>query len=159
MTQSFPTQDSFGAARSGPPLPPKTLFGFLLAVVAVLVIALLSYQSLEATADSSESLTRSVEVLAQLNSVLSTLKDAETGQRGYLLTGEESYLEPFTTAKSALPGEFKTLRGVLSARPEQARRLDALQALAEQKMGELGETVDLRHAGRAAEAHHLRRIL
>jgi CheY-like chemotaxis protein/CHASE3 domain sensor protein len=152
MTQSSPTRKSFGAARSGPPLPPKTLFGFLLAVMAVLVIALLSYQSLEATAESSKSLARSIEVLAQLNAVLSTLKDAETGQRGYLLTGEESYLEPFTTAKSALPGEFKTLRGVLSDRPEQGRRLDALQLLAGQKMSELGETVDLRHAGRTADA-------
>jgi CHASE3 domain sensor protein len=124
----------------------------MLAVIAVVVIALLSYQSLQATAESSKSLTRSIEVLAQLNTVLSTLKDAETGQRGYLLTGEESYLEPFTTAKSALGDEFKTLRGVLSGRPEQSRRLDALQVLAEQKMGELGETVDLRHAGRAADA-------
>jgi CheY-like chemotaxis protein/CHASE3 domain sensor protein len=128
------------------------MFGFLLAVIAVLVIALLSYQSLQATAESSRSLTRAIEVLAQLNTVLSTLKDAETGQRGFLLTGEESYLEPFTTAKSALPGEFKTLRGVLSDRPEQTRRLDALQALAEQKMSELGETVDLRQAGRAGDA-------
>jgi CheY-like chemotaxis protein/CHASE3 domain sensor protein len=152
MTQSASTQNSFGAVRSGPPLPPKTLFGFLLAVIAVVVIALLSYQSLQATSESSKSLAGSIEVLAQLNTVLSTLKDAETGQRGYLLTGEESYLEPFTTAKSALPGEFKSLRRVLSDRPEQTRRLDALQSLAEQKMGELGETVDLRHAGRAADA-------
>ena len=152
MTQSSPTRNSFGAARSGPPLPPKTLFGFMLALIAVLVIALLSYQSLQSTADSSRSLTRSIEILAQLNTVLSTVKDAETGQRGYLLTGEESYLEPFTTAKSALAGEFKALRGILSDRPEQTRRLDALQALAEQKMSELGKTVDLQHAGRAADA-------
>jgi CheY-like chemotaxis protein/CHASE3 domain sensor protein len=152
MTQYFSTRNSHGAAGSGLPLPPKTIFGFLLAVVAVLVIAVLSYQSLQATAESSRSLTRAIEVLAQLNSVLSTLKDAETGQRGFLLTGEESYLEPFTTAKSALSGEFKTLRGVLSDRPEQTRRLDALQSLAEQKMSELGETVDLRHAGRSGDA-------
>ena len=147
MAQSAPTRNSLAAARHGLPLPPKTLFGFLLAVIAVLAIALLSYQSLQATAESSRSLTASVEVLGQLNSVLSTLKDAETGQRGYLLTGKESYLEPFTTAKGALADEFKTLRGALADRPEQTRRVDALQSLAEQKMGELGETVDLRHAG------------
>jgi signal transduction histidine kinase/DNA-binding response OmpR family regulator/CHASE3 domain sensor protein len=152
MTQSSATRYSTGAARSGSPLPPKTLFGFVLAVIAVLVIAVLSYRSLQATAESTRSLTRAIEVLAQLNTVLSTLKDAETGQRGFLLTGDENYLEPFTTAKSAIPAEFKTLRAALSDRPEQSRRLDALQALAEQKMSELGETVDLRHAGRAADA-------
>jgi CHASE3 domain sensor protein len=152
MTQPISVRSTFGAARFGPPLPPKTFFGFLLAVVAVLVIALLSYQSLQATAASSQSLTAAIEVLAQLNSVLSTLKDAETGQRGYLLTGKESYLEPFTTAKAALPGEFKTLRGVLANRPEQTRRLDALESLANLKMSELQETVDLRQSGRADAA-------
>jgi CheY-like chemotaxis protein/CHASE3 domain sensor protein len=152
MTQPSPTRDSFAAARYGLPLPPKTLFGFLLAVIAIVVIALLSYQSLQATAESSRSLTSSIEVLAQLNTVLSTLKDAETGQRGYLLTGRETYLEPFSTAKAALADEFKTLRTALADRPEQIRRVDALQSLAAQKMSELGETVDMRHAGRAGDA-------
>jgi CheY-like chemotaxis protein/signal transduction histidine kinase/CHASE3 domain sensor protein len=152
MTQASSTRHFIGAARSAYRLPPKTLFGFLLAMVAVLVIALLSYQSLQATAASSQSLTSAIEVLAQLNSVLSTMKDAETGQRGYLLTGKESYLDPFTTAKAALPSEFKMLRGVMANRPEQNRRLDALESLANLKMSVLSETVDLRHSGRTDDA-------
>ena len=128
--------------RSGPPLPAKTLFGFVLAVTAVAVIALLSYQSLQSTAASSKSLTQTVEVLAQLNNLLSTLKDAETGQRGYLLTGNENYLEPYLTAKAALPGEFATLRGLMANRPQQKSRIDALESVAKQKMEELGQTVD-----------------
>ena len=69
-------------------LPAKTMIGFLLAVVAVVIIALLSYQSLQSTALASRNLAHSVEVLGRLESLLSTLTDAETGQRGFLLTGE-----------------------------------------------------------------------
>jgi CheY-like chemotaxis protein/CHASE3 domain sensor protein len=152
MIQPSNNENSFGAIRSGPPLPAKTLFGFALAVSAVAVIALLSYQSLQTTAASSKSLTQTVEVLAQLNNLLSTLKDAETGQRGYLLTGNESYLEPYLTAKAALPGEFATLRGLMANRPQQKSRIDALEFVAGQKMEELAQTVDLKQAGKSDAA-------
>jgi signal transduction histidine kinase/DNA-binding response OmpR family regulator/CHASE3 domain sensor protein len=136
-----------GTARSGPPLPTKTLFGFLLALAAVVVIALISYQSLRVTTSASKSLTQTIEAMAQLNAVLSTLKDAETGQRGYLLTGDEAYLEPYSTAIGALPGEFNVLHGLVASRPQQQKRLEALQSLASQKMDELRQTVELRRAG------------
>jgi CheY-like chemotaxis protein/CHASE3 domain sensor protein len=152
MIKPSNNENSFGAIRSGLPLPAKTLFVFMLAVTAVAVIALLSYQSLQTTAASSKSLTQSVEVLAQLNNLLSTLKDAETGQRGYLLTGDESYLEPYLTAKSALPGEFSALRGMMANRPQQKSRVDALEGAMTQKMEELGRTVDLKQAGKTDAA-------
>ncbi len=153
MHQNSNPQSSFDdTLRSKAPLPPKPLIGFSLAVVAVLVIALLSYQSLRATAAASKSLADTLEVLAQLNAVMSTLKDAETGQRGYLLTGSESYLEPYTEAKAALGGELEALRGLLAGRPEQKKRLDILESLAAQKMSELGRTVDARHDGQAEAA-------
>jgi CheY-like chemotaxis protein/CHASE3 domain sensor protein len=152
MTQSAHSQYSSDFVRSGLPLPAKTLFGFLLAVTAVIGIALLSYQSLKATASSSKSLTDTVEVLVQLNGLLSTLKDAETGQRGYLLTGNETYLEPYTNAKAALANEFRSLRGILADRPQQIKRLDELESIAAQKMAELDQTVELRRAGQGEAA-------
>src|SRR4029077_18999616 len=103
MDSNNTSKSSIGVRRGGLPLPPRTLIGFLLAVLAVVIIALLSYQSLRQTMFSATELTRSVEVLGRLEAVLSTLKDAETGQRGFLLTGEESYLTPYTDAKDSLP--------------------------------------------------------
>jgi CheY-like chemotaxis protein/signal transduction histidine kinase/CHASE3 domain sensor protein len=140
-------QSSIGAARAGLPLPVKTLAGFLLAVIAVVVIALLSYQSLQATTHSARNLTQSIEVLGQLEALLSTLKDAETGQRGYLLTGNTSYLEPYTDAKNELPTELKTMRILLVDRDAQKKRLDSLELLANLKMAELESTVVARQAG------------
>src|SRR5271169_6684084 len=101
MDYNNTSTSSIGAARSSLPLPPKTLMGFLLAVLAVAIIALLSYQSLQSTTATAANLTQTVEVLGRLESLLSTLIDAETGQRGFLLTGEESYLAPYTDAKDA----------------------------------------------------------
>ena len=143
---------SIGAVRSSLPLPPKTLIGFLLAVVAVAIIALLSYQSLQATTATAASLTQTIEVIGRLESLLSTIIDAETGQRGFLLTGEESYLAPYTDAKDALPDEIKSMRALLVNRPEQRRRLDALESLANLKMAELESTVAARRTGKVDAA-------
>ena len=135
------------APRAGLPLPAKSIIGFLLAIIAVVIIALLSYQSLQAAAASAANLAHSVQVLAELESLLSTLKDAETGQRGYLLTGDEKYLEPYTNARAELPGELQKARPLLSDRPDQLRRLDILDTVARQKMNELESTIVERRAG------------
>jgi CHASE3 domain sensor protein len=50
------------------------------------------------------------EVIAQSAQLLSTLKDAETGQRGFTITGDEKYLEPYNAAVARLPEELNTLK-------------------------------------------------
>jgi signal transduction histidine kinase/CheY-like chemotaxis protein/CHASE3 domain sensor protein len=152
MDFSNPPKSSFGLLRGGLPLPPKTLIGFVLAVVAVVTIALLSYRSLQQTTSSAADLTQSVEVLGRVEALLSTITDAETGQRGFLLTGEETYLAPYTDAKDALPDELKNLQALLVNRPEQRRRLDALESLVNLKMAELENTVAARRAGKVDTA-------
>lgn len=78
-----------------------------------------------------------------LNILLSTLKDAETGQRGYLLLGKDEYLKPYTEAQQRLPGDLASVASVLGARPA-TKRLDDL---AQAKMAELAETIALRRSG------------
>ena len=80
------------------------------------------------------------------------MKDAETGQRGYLLTGREAYLAPFLDAKHVLPGEFSGLAALIGDDPAERSRLETLKALASEKIGELNETVELRRAGQADAA-------
>ena len=135
--------------QTGLPLPSKSIFGFLLAVIAVIIIAILSYQSLRAAASSAQNLAQSVAVLAELEALLSTLKDAETGQRGYLLTGgDDKYLEPYVNAQAQLPKELARARPLLGDRPDQMRRLELLETVAEQKMAELESSLAEGRAGR-----------
>src|SRR3990172_10964625 len=61
--------------------------------------------------------------IERLNALLSLLKDAETGQRGYLLTGAERYLEPYQDALAALWERQRELRVGLADRPRQRERL------------------------------------
>ncbi|HXN45738.1 MAG TPA: CHASE3 domain-containing protein [Bryobacteraceae bacterium] len=94
---------------------------------------------------------RTREVLARIESLLSELKDAETGQRGYLLSGQDSYLAPYNTAVQTIPGQLADLRKV-SLDPEQQARIASLQPLIAAKLAELKETIDLRQSGAAAAA-------
>jgi methyl-accepting chemotaxis protein len=79
-----------------------------------------------------------------LQSVLSDLKDAETGQRGYLLTGDFSYLQPYIDASHAINADLAAVRALTRDNPIQQQHLDALEPIASQKMAELAQTIDLR---------------
>ncbi|HEV7715668.1 MAG TPA: CHASE3 domain-containing protein, partial [Steroidobacteraceae bacterium] len=147
MSQPIFAMGASRGAHSGPPLPPGAFVGFIVAVVAVVVIAFFSYQSLQNRSNTSERVSHTLEVILQLEAINSTLKDAETGQRGFLLTGSEDYLDPYTNAKAALPGILKVLRGLTPDNPRQQRRLDVLEQLAADKMEELAQTIALRRAG------------
>ena len=133
-------------------LEPRTVTGFLVALAAVIIIAVLSYDSVQRAAATSRDLARTVEGLAQVQAILSTLKDAETGQRGYLLTGREEYLEPFDEAKPALPLALSGARAQLADEPAQSQRLETLSVLANEKLQELSKTVELQRAGQSEAA-------
>jgi len=66
---------------------------------------------------------------------MSVVKDAETGQRGYLLTGNESYLEPFVSADASISNVTKQLRDLTADDPVQARRIEQALLLVQAKMG------------------------
>jgi CHASE3 domain sensor protein len=96
--------------RIGGALPGRTFAGFVTAVLAVLAMAGFSYWSLAEGTRSGSRVTQTLEAVSHLQALLSSLKDAETGQRGYLLTGAESYLDPFTSAEQSLPTEIAQAR-------------------------------------------------
>ncbi|MDB5800520.1 MAG: histidine kinase [Rhodocyclales bacterium] len=128
-------------------LPPGTMLGFILAVVAVLLIAFVNYIALQSRTEAAERLTHSVEVMEQVQALLSAVKDAETGQRGYLLTGAEPYLAPYTNARADLPGLFKNIRRLVADNRDQLLRVDSLEQLTGEKLEELGQTITLRRNG------------
>jgi signal transduction histidine kinase len=87
-----------------------------------------------------------------LAQVLSLLQDAETGQRGFLLTGSETYLEPFSAAAAALGRALETLGAQVSVTTAQAQAFGELQSLARQKLTELERTITLKKQGKDSEA-------
>jgi signal transduction histidine kinase len=86
----------------------------------------------------------------RLEALLSTLKDAETGQRGYLLTGDEDYLQPYWAARTRLPAELAAMDVELFG--ASSAGLARIRALTDTKMAELAETIALRRSGDMAGA-------
>ena len=88
---------------------------------------------------------------------LSNLKDAETGQRGYLLTGEPIYLNHYKHALTALPGLLDNLHATLSADPARLRLLESIEGLARKRLAILKTTMGINDSqGQAAAIAHLR---
>ncbi|MET0535965.1 MAG: CHASE3 domain-containing protein, partial [Steroidobacter sp.] len=139
-------------AKSRLPLPFSTLIGFFVAVAAVVLVAFFSYGALESRSKAADLVTHTFNVIARLESVLSILKDAETGQRGYLLTGDGTYLEPYNNARIALPGEIKALRNMTSDNADQQHRIDTLQRIVDEKMALTKQGIDLGQAGSMKDA-------
>jgi PAS domain S-box-containing protein len=83
----------------------------------------------------------------QLNIVLSTLKDAETGQRGYLLTLDQNYLAPFEEAQGRITKELARLAQGLDSQERSNSDFSQLVELSSQKLNELRETIDLARHG------------
>jgi methyl-accepting chemotaxis protein len=122
----------------------KLMLGFALGPVILAVIGWVAYTNTIALVDSLNRQQHSYQVLQQAEVVSKLLADAETGQRGFLLTGAERYLQPYTAAIGALGSNFTRLADLIADNPRQQARLPALRDLARQKTEELAETIALR---------------
>ncbi|SPE57162.1 putative Histidine kinase [Verrucomicrobia bacterium] len=85
--------------------------------------------------------------LQQLEEILSTLKDAETGQRGYLLTGSDDYLTPYRQALAKVRIQQSTLQLFAKAGTLPASQVQSLIRLSQEKLAELEQTIQLRRSG------------
>ena len=85
---------------------------------------------------------------AELSGVFRDLTDMESGQRGYLLTGDAAYLQPYTDAKSRIEMDFANLRTGLSNRTQREQLLESqLESLAKSKQAEMERSISLRQQG------------
>ena len=80
----------------------KIGLGFALGLAIFSVVGLIAYQGTHHLVESAREETHTYQVLSELEKIFSLAKDAETGQQGYILTGEPSYLEPYQTAANQL---------------------------------------------------------
>ena len=87
-------------------------------------------------------------IQADISAVTTDLTDMETGQRGYLLTEDTSYLQPYTDAKSRIATDLAALRKGLANRSDSERSLESqLEALAGSKQAEMEHSINLRERG------------
>lgn len=113
-------------------------------------MALVSRELTSARAAQAEVL-RTGEVLGQLQAVLSLLQDAETGERGYIITDQDRFLEPFEAAERAMPKHLDKLSALLADTGD-ATKAQQLIARAQAQMGFLRQVVELQRRGESSKA-------
>jgi PAS domain S-box-containing protein len=129
----------------------NVLWWFALAVVGLLVNAGVCYHNLITLVENSQRLVHSQRVLNYLEDTLSTIKDAETGQRGYLLTGKQEYLKPYRRALEEIGNQVRELKELTLGQPFFEERLPSLESAIERKLKELNTTMELYdHVGKNA---------
>ncbi len=110
------------------PLRNSSLFWMVLALAVLVANAFLAYRNIQHLIENEHAVDHQQQTLRQLVLVLSTVKDAETGQRGYLITGNQRDLQPYERALAELKEQLEKLHDLLQDDPSQLRRLDALSS-------------------------------
>ncbi len=146
-------------------IPPRrvmvwSVFSALPMAMVILVGSYLSWHYHHQLVQSRLQVDYTHQVLGELNQLLLSLQDAETGQRGYIITGDDAYLAPYNVAVETTGPAFDRLRALLEGSQSQNLQMDRLEDLIDAKLVELSDTIALRRragfapaAARIAEGH------
>src|SRR5580658_607535 len=85
-------------------------YALVAAIVVMVLSGIVGWRAAQSSIAASEAIARNKDTLLNLDRVLSAVRDAEAGQRGYLLTGRDNYLQPYESAVRNLPGRIAQLR-------------------------------------------------
>jgi len=125
----------------------RSVVAFPLAALAALAMFIISEVSYQDATSSLDSLGGRATARIQLTKVAKSLLDAETGQRGYLLSGRQEYLAPYRDAQEGLRDPRDWLKKYYAADPKMARLADQLNAAVDEKMSELSTSIELHDKG------------
>jgi CHASE3 domain sensor protein len=127
------------------------------AVLAFIVVnGYFAVQNLRGIRDNAALRQETVLIQADISAALLSVVDLESAQRGYLLTEDTSYLQPYTAAVERLAPLLSSLRSKLSSRPADERELEAqLETVIQSKLAEADETIRLRQQGYRSRAFRI----
>lgn len=115
-----------------------------LIVASFSVIIFISYSSILKLLDNNYWENHTYEVIVKADAVISDLQNAETGQRGYVITGEETFLQPYTEGLQKVYDDFQNLDDLTQDNPVQQKRLADMKPLIDLKLSEMNDSVGLR---------------
>jgi two-component sensor histidine kinase/CHASE3 domain sensor protein len=139
----------------GLPLLGTRLYTASSAAIAIVVVAaavlIAGWINIQAD-EASRLVSRSIDIRERSERFLGNLLDAETGQRGFLLTGDEAYLEPYNDKRAELLPSLDQIEQLAAYSPTQLERLRSARAITTRKLGEMAETIALMRRGQRSEA-------
>ncbi|HIK16382.1 MAG TPA: CHASE3 domain-containing protein [Leptolyngbyaceae cyanobacterium M33_DOE_097] len=126
--------------------------GFGSVFTVMVVIGIVSKITTSKLVESNNWVSHTYQVEGDLEDIAKLLVEAETGQRGYILTQKVEYLEPYNTSISKLEQAFDGVNKLIQDNPEQVKRLEQVKQLAKTKMTNLAETIQLTQEGKRQQA-------
>ncbi|MFC6997614.1 sensor histidine kinase [Rufibacter roseus] len=108
-------------------LSTKLFAGFVLISFLFSAVAIVNFRLSEDVIANSEFVAESMNTTRTSAALQRSLVDMETGLRGYLLTGDKAYLEPYSTSASTLPGQFELIKAYIDDKPEQLARITEIE--------------------------------
>jgi PAS domain S-box-containing protein len=132
----------------------KILLGGIITLAFLIINACASYQAINRLTVNEQWVAHTQQVLTEIEATFSALKDAESGQRGYLITGQEPYLEPYENAISELNDHLEKLRQLTLDNPNQQARLPVLETKIAERIARLKRGIELRRGKDIAGAQN-----
>jgi len=129
--------------------------GLGLSLCLLIISAVASYFSINQLIRNANMVSHTNTLLMQLESTMSTLADAETGQRGYLLTGNKVFLEPYTGAREEINHLFEDLKNQTADNPVQQQKLAELRNLIDNRLNSIDNTIKVKAAGASVSESYL----
>lgn len=126
--------------------------GFAAALIILLSIGGIAYFTLNRLSESNRMAIHTSRINLALKSLLSAVQDVETGQRGFLITGSEAYLEPYHTSITQIDAECAELRDLMIDNPLQQAQLDELATDIKLRLEIVKQTIDLQRQGKTTAA-------
>jgi signal transduction histidine kinase/CheY-like chemotaxis protein/CHASE3 domain sensor protein len=127
-------------------LEPTVAFSLAGALAFFLISGVIAYFNIQTLRENNQRVVHTHEVIVSLSELLSSIQDAETGQRGFLLTNNERYLEPYEAALTSAPIRIADISSLTRDNPAQQSRLATVEQHVNAKFSELKETIDLRRS-------------
>ncbi|MEH1967698.1 GAF domain-containing protein [Nostoc sp.] len=122
----------------------KIAAGFGLASAILVLMGVVSYQNTNVSINNRSIVKNTYKKIDSLEELLSHLKDAETRQSAYILTGKQIYLKPYQAALANVDQEIAQLKSLTTDKPNQREQIATLESLITAKLTELRQTINLR---------------
>ena len=122
----------------------RIVAGFSLASAILVLIGVVSDQNTRVSTNNGSIGKNTSKKINSLEELLSQIKDAETGQNGYILTGKQIYLKPYQTALANVDQEIVKLKSLTTDQLNQRQQITTLESLITAKLTQLKQTIDLR---------------
>ena len=134
----------------------KFFVSFIIAMLFLLVVALISYQSTQRFFATERQVAHTQEAIRILDLLQMNLLKAEYANRDYVITGDENNVDQYQTSVNSVTADLENLRQLTSDNPNQQQKLDGLESIIAEKLTVMGKITNFRRDNNIAEVEAIR---